>query len=148
MRGIARYFKLSVVVVATPCRRRCCRATDIRVESKQTGSRTLPISGSRQSMTEDVAIGAWARTRLLSPSAAVAPIKIFDGGGICKGLYAFSCHVVNFTGSKSQVVTFSGVDEAHVGLKRLHVEAVGNLRGEYNRGDCKVDCGGVSKKEK
>ena len=36
------------------------------------------------------------------------------GGGICKGLYAFSWrHVVSFVGSESLVTTFCGVHEIH-----------------------------------
>jgi hypothetical protein len=61
-------------------------------------------------MTEEASVGAVERTRLQSdPTAFFA-----GGGGICKGLYAFSWrHVVSFVGSESLVTTFCGVHEIH-----------------------------------
>jgi hypothetical protein len=62
-------------------------------------------------MTEEATIGAGEKTRL--QSIPVAPTTFSGGGGICKGLYAFSWrHVVSFVGFES-LVTHWGVDEIH-----------------------------------
>ncbi len=81
------------VAVAAPSRRRGCGGdVNIRIGNEETGSGTLPISGSHNSMTEEETIGTGARTRLSSiPGPVAAPISFFEGGGgICKGLYVFS----------------------------------------------------------
>jgi len=102
-----------VVVAAPPTRLSRCEDCDIRIGRVHTGSGTLPISGSRRSMTEEATIGAVERARLQSILPA-APTAFFGGGGICKGLYAFSWrHVVSFVGSDSLVRSFWGVHEIH-----------------------------------
>ena len=75
---------------------------DIRMGSEQTGSGTLPISASRKSMVDDATIGTVDRTSRQSIPAA--PMTFLEGGGTCKGLYAFSWRqVVSFAGSESLV---------------------------------------------
>jgi len=122
VRMIASCFELLVVEVAAPppSRRRrcccCCEDLDIRIGSEQTGSGALPISGSRKSMTEEATFGAGARMRLQSISgSAAAPIDVFEGGGgICKGLYAFSWRqVVSFAGSESLVTSWGSAPGAY-----------------------------------
>jgi hypothetical protein len=67
-------------------------------------------------MTEEAPFGTVERTRLHSiPLLAASPRKLFEGGGgICKGLYAFSWRqVVSFVGSESLLTSFFGVYDIH-----------------------------------
>ena len=100
---------LAVGLVGTP--RPPCRGDVSRIGRERTGSGTLPISGSRKSISEEVTVGERERTR--QQSIPATPLRFFNGGGICKGLYAFSCRqVVSFAGSES-LMRFCDVHEIH-----------------------------------